>query len=161
MCTFLLIFGLSCKKMHECEEPLDVRQSFLLLSFKKSSGEYLHSEVNPLFSKDSLKIKDENGVFYSVTSQLNTIPNTFSRYWEFEIGSIYNPNTDLASFDNTLCKNFIINYNNNFTDTIKICFKSLKNNCGSVFSNLKIYNKNQIISETSNTISAKCLITKN
>jgi|LakMenEpi03Aug12_release.lakeMendotaPanAssembly.Ray.scaffolds.fasta_scaffold84336_1 hypothetical protein len=162
---FAILFGIlilnSCKKTKECEEPLDVRQSFLLLSFKNNNGTYIHSEVNPLFSKDSLKVKDENGIFYSVVPQLNSIPNTSSRYWEFDIGPTYNPNTDASSFDNTLCKNFIIFYNYNTTDTIKTCFKSTKTECGSVFTNLQVFNKGLIVGEATNTITTKCLITKN
>ena len=158
LCVTTLI---CCRKNPKCEEALDVKQSFLLLSFKDINGIYIHSEVNPLFSKDSLKAKDENGIFYSVVAQTNLIPNTSSGYWEFDIGPIYNPNTDASSFDNTICKNFIIFYKHNVTDTIKTCFKSTKTNCGSVFTNLKVYNKGQLISEENNKISSKCVIIKN
>ncbi len=158
---FAIIVLFACKKPPKCEEPLDVKQSYILLSFKDVNGTYIHSEVNPLFSKDSLKIKDENGVFYSVISQLNTIPNTSSQYWEFDLGPIYNSNTDASSFDNTLCKKFIIFFRPNVTDTITTCFKSSKTDCGSVFSNLKVYNKGQLISEENNKIATKCIIIKN
>lgn len=157
----VLITFISCKKHPKCEEPLDVNQSFILLSFKDINGTYIHSEYNSLFSKDSLRIKDENGVFYSVISQLNSIPNTPLRYWEFDLGPIYNPNTDATSFDNTLCKKFIIFYRPNVTDTITTCFKSFKTDCGSVFSNLKVYNKGQLLSEENNKIATKCIIIKN
>ena len=162
---FLIFLGLiifiSCKKPAECEEPLDLGQSYLLLSFKDINGKYIHSDVNPLFSKDSLKVKDENGIFYSTGSQLALIPNTSSLYWEFDIGPIYNPNTDASSFDNTLCKNYIIFYKYNLADTIRACFKSSKTKCGSVFSSLKVFNKGQLVGEANNTIATKCLITKN
>jgi hypothetical protein len=158
--TSLVIF-IGCKKTTECEEPLDVMQSFLLLSFKDINGIYIHAEANPQFSKDSLKVKDENGRFYSVVPQTNLIPNTSSGYWEFDVGPIYNPNTDAASFDNTICKNFIVFYKYNVTDTIRTCFKSSKTKCGSVFANLQVFNKGQLVGEANNTIATKCLITKN
>ena len=160
--TILLCLAIftSCKKNRECEEPLDVRQSFLLLSFKDINGKYIHSEVNPLFSKDSLKIKDENGIFYSVFSQTNLIPNTSSGYWEFDVGPIYNANTDASSFNTTLCKSFIIFYNSNTTDTIRTCFKSRETDCGSVFNVLQVFHKGQLVGEANNTIGTKCLITK-
>lgn len=156
-----LLTFISCRKYPKCEEPLDVNQSYILLSFKDINDTYIHSEDNPLFSKDSLKIKDENGIFYSVIIQRALIPNTSLGYWEFDLGPIYNSNTDASSFDTTLCKKFIIFYRPNETDTIQTCFKTSKTDCGWVFSILKVYNKGQLISEEKNRIATECTIIKN
>lgn len=47
---------MACRK-NKCEEPFDVRNSYMLLTFKNSSGEYLYRETNPMYDKDSLKIE--------------------------------------------------------------------------------------------------------
>lgn len=151
----------SCRKGGKCEEPLDIRLSGLICIFKNLSGTYLYAEVNPLYNKDSLKIYDENGNSYSISPQLNLIPNTSSRYWEFYFGPLYNSQTDSESFNREVCKNFIVHYKYNKTDTIKTCYKAYKTDCGSIFSSLKIFHKGVLLKEENNTILTTVTITKN
>lgn len=156
----IVFLGYSCRK-NKCEEPFDIQQSEIVATFKNSVGSYLYTEVNPLYNKDSLAVFDEYGNRLSVLSQLKTIPNTVSGYWEISFGNIYNNQTDSASFNSELCKKFIIKYKYNETDTIQTCFKSSKTNCGSVFQSLKIYHKGVVIKEVQNTFLAFVTITKN
>ena len=136
--------------------------SGIVVDFKdKATGKYLYAEVNPLYNKDSLKVFDQNGNSLIVLSQLDLIPNTSSRFYVLSFGSIYNPQTDANSFNQEVCKNFIVKYSYNETDTVNVCFKARKTECGSVFDILKIYNKGQLITTETNTIIAEVTIIKN
>jgi hypothetical protein len=150
---FIIVFSnSSCRKNGKCDNAPNVNQSEVVVAFKnKSTGKYLYAEVNPLYNKDSLKIYDENNNRLVILSDLDLIPNTSSRYWGISFGNIFNPQTDANSFNIELCRNFIVKYTYNETDTIKVCFKSKKTECGSVFEILKVYYKGQLIGMETNT----------
>jgi hypothetical protein len=151
-----------CRKGNDCEEPLDVRNSYMLLSFKNNSGNYLYSEVNPIYNKDSLIIYDEYGNKISVLHQLNIIPGTPSRYWEFDMGPLYNSQTDLQAINNEYCKKFVIKYSANVTDTITTCYRISQFKCGSEFSTLKVFHKGVLLKEENNgVVSTSVTIIKN
>ncbi|TBR18407.1 MAG: hypothetical protein EPO57_07320 [Chitinophagaceae bacterium] len=145
----------------ECEEPFDIKQSGLTCIFKNSAGLYLYAQLNPLYNKDSLTIHDEIGNRYSAPPYIALIPNTSSGYWEFDFGPLYNSQTDSESFNREICKNFIIHYKYNETDTIKTCYKANKTECGTVFSSLKVFHKGVLLKEVNNHFLATVTITKN
>lgn len=158
---FVICSSSSCKKEDfHCQEPINVYQSTLTLTFNSPSGVNLYSEINPLYNKDSLKIYDEMGNASPVYSQLYPISTSSPRNWEFTFGPLVDPNTILESFDREVCKNFIIQYKSNETDTIKTCYKSYKIDCGSLFSSLKIFHKGLLLIEKNNTFFAEGTIIK-
>ncbi len=156
----LIITG--CSKTPKCEEHFNVNQSEIVVAFKdQATGKYLYSEVNPLYNKDSLKVFEPNGNSFIISSGLNQIPNTSNRYWDLSFGNIYNQSTDANSFDSEICKNYIVKYKHNETDTIKACFKAKKTECGSVFETLKVYYKGQLVGSVTNTTIIAITINKN
>ena len=72
--------------------------------------------------------------------------------------SLYNSNYDETSFSTEKCKDFIIKYNYIQSDTVKVCFKSKKTECGSVFETLKVYYKGQEILNTTNETATEITI---
>jgi len=156
----LFSFG-SCRKGGRCEQAPNVNQSEIVVAFKdKTTGRYLYAEVSPLYNKDSLKVFDENGNSLILLYALNQIPNTSSRYWDISFGNIYNSQTDGNSFNSELCKNFIVKYKYNETDTIKACFKSKKTECGSVFETLKVFHKGLLVGSVSSKTGINIIINK-
>lgn len=140
----------SCGK-GECANPLTVGQSSMIVSFiDKQTGKYLYSENNTLYSIDSLKVFDESGKQVQLLYALNSIPDGTGRYYTIAIGPLYNSQTDQNSFYRELCRNFVVQYRYNETDTIKTCFKSKNNDCGSSFETLKISYKDSLISSINN-----------
>ncbi len=153
-------FG-SCRKGGKCEQALNVNQSEIVVAFKdKNSGNYLYAEVNPSYNKDSIRVYDENNNNLVLLFALNQIPNTNSRYSDISFGNIYNPQTDANSFNSELCKNFIVKYKYNETDTIKACFKSMKTECGSVFETLKVFYKGMLVGSVSSKTGINVIINK-
>lgn len=133
-----------------CSNSLTVDQSSMIISFiDKQTGRYLYSENSPLYTIDSLKVFDESGKQFQLLYALSTIPGGSGRYYTVAIGPIYNSQTDQNSFYRELCRNFIVKYKYNETDTIKTCFKSKNNDCGSVFETLKLFYKDSLINNIS------------
>ncbi len=152
----------SCKKGGNCEEALTINQSDIAVTFKdQATGKYLYSEINPLYNKDSLKVFDPNGNSLIVLRKLSINPGTFVEYWELGFGSIYDPQLDAAAFNSEICKNFLVKYKYNESDTIKTCFKARKTKCGSVFETLKVYYKGQLLGTSTNKTGIDIIITKN
>lgn len=140
----------SCGK-GKCSNPLTVDQSSMIISFiDKQTGEYLYGENNPLYPIDSLKAFNESGKQLQLLYALNSIPDSTGRYYTIAIGPLYNSQTDQNSFYRELCRNFVVQYRYNETDTIRTCFKSKDNDCGSSFETLKISYKDSLISSINN-----------
>lgn len=166
--TLLILVGfagiimLSCRTGGECEEPLDVRVSSIETSFiDQSSGKYIYSNLNPIYNKDSLKIVDPFGKELLLLRSLRTASTApYEQYWDINFGNLYDANTDEQSFSSEICKNYIVRYTYNESDTIQVCFKSKRTNCGSVFEHLDIYQKNQRIGHFTNTTAAQATILK-
>lgn len=161
---FSIVFtSIACGKGVKCEEPANVNNSEIVVVFKdKNTGRYLYSEVNPLYNKDSLKVFDESGNSLIILSLLRSSPdNPTQGIYVLSFGNIYNSQTDASSFSNELCRNFIIKYRYNETDTVKACFKVRKTECGSVFQPLKVYHKGQLLDSITNEASAHITIIKN
>lgn len=156
----LFSFG-SCRKVGKCEQAPNVNQSEIVAAFKdKNTGNYLYAEVNPLYNKDSLRVYDENNNNLILLFALNQIPNTSSRYWDISFGNIFNAQTDQNSFNSEICKNFIVKYKYNETDTIKACFKSMNTECGSVFQTLKVFYKSLLVGSVSSKTGINVTINK-
>jgi len=137
----------SCGKSEgKCDLVDDIyRSSSVQVTFKDAAtGKYLYEEAFPLYNKDSLKIFDEQGNRLIILSKENRDPVTNVGYWELNFGNIYNPQTDAASFNTELCKNYIVKYKYNETDTIKVCFKAVRTECGALFDPIKVYHKGQL-----------------
>lgn len=147
----VFICFISCKKKKECEEPPFITNSSLTISFiDKVTGKYLYSEVAPSYNIDSLKVLNNAGVELVLLKSLQTIPNSFSTFHRIDFGPLFDQNLDQESFNNQICRKFFIKYKHNETDTLNVCFKSTNLVCGSVFSTLKVYYKNQLILDKTN-----------
>lgn len=154
-----ILHSSSCRKGGECEEPYDVRNSYMLLTFKNSSGNYLYREPNPIYNKDSLKIYDEVGNKISLYFIEKSIPGI---YWIVDMGPLYNSQTDMEAWDREICKKFIIKYYYNEVDTITTCYKITETKCGSHFNPLKVYHKGILLAEENHAVIATSVtITKN
>lgn len=153
----------SCKKGGRCEGAYNIKnQSEVVVTFiDKTSGKYLYSEMNPLYDKDSLKVFDSFGNKLVILSALNQIPNTNNRYFVLSFGNIYNNPTDETSFNSEICKNYIVKYSFNESDTIQVCFKAQKTRCGSKFETIKVIQNGQEVGSETNTIGISVTIFKN
>ena len=163
--TFVLIGFLSqaaCRKGGRCEEPLFITNSAIQVVFKdKNSGKYLYEEVNPSYNINDIKIFDESMQALLLLKSMNNIPNTPQRYWEVNFGPLYNPQTDQSSFQTELCKEFYIQYTSSEPlDTVTVCFTSKELKCGSVFPDLKIYYRGELIGAEKNDTGAVVIINK-
>lgn len=158
---FLLIFT-RCHKTPHCELPRNVNQSSINVTFKDwQTGEYLYTENNSLYNKDSIKIFDPNGTPLFLLFAHNQLPGNPVTFWIINFGNIYNPQTDINSFDSEICKNYIIKYTYNESDTLQVCFKSKKTECGSVFEALKVYHRGKLLNYVDNTTDTEITIIKN
>ena len=155
-----LIFA-SCHKTPKCELPKNVSQSEIIVIFKDKTGRYLYEENNALYDKDSLKVFDPSGNSLVILKSLDNIPNSSLRYWRLSFGNIFNQQTDANSFNTEICKNYIIKYTYDESDTLQVCFKSKKTECGSVFETLNIYQRKQLLAAINNETYAEIAITKN
>lgn len=137
----------SCRKGGNCEEPNDITiASEIVVTFKDgATGRYLYEVISPLYNKDSLKVFDENANSLIILKKTNTDVNTNIQYWDLSFGNIYNPQTDGASFNTEVCRNFLVKYTYTETDTLKVCFKARRTDCGSVFDPIKVFHKGQLI----------------
>ena len=149
--SVVILSSNSCRKGGPCEEPPDINVSSLVIRFiDKQTGKYLYTETNPLYNRDSLKAFDSLGNLLVPIFALNQIPGSLDRYYVVSAGPIYNSQTDAVSFTKEICKDFIIKYKYNETDTVKVCFKSQSRKCGSVFETLKVFYKGGLIGSTTN-----------
>jgi len=161
--SLLLLSLTSCKKSKPpCEGAFNIKtQSEVVVTFiDKTTGKYLYSETNPMYDKDSLKVFDNTGNSLIILSALNQIPNTYNRYYVLSFGNIYNELTDEDSFNSEICKDYIIKYSVNEPDTIQVCFKSEKTQCGSKFDTIKVYHDGQEVGFATNTIGISVTILK-
>lgn len=143
----IILIANSCRKGGKCEEAYDItRSSEVVVTFKDGiTGRYLYEVVSPLYNKDSLKIFDETGNSLIILKKTNTDANTNIQYWNLSFGNIYNSQTDASSYTSEVSRNFIVKYAYNDTDTIKVCFKARRTDCGSVFDPIKVFHKGQLI----------------
>ncbi len=86
---------------------------------------------------------------------------TLVEYWDLSFGNIYNQTTDANSFNSEICKNYVVKYKYNGTDTIKACFKAKTTECGSVFETLKVYYKGQLVGSVTDNTGISITINKN
>ena len=144
---FVLRSSSCIKSEGKCDLVDDIyRSSSVQVTFKDgTTGKYLYEVNAPLYNKDSLKIFDENGNNIIISSQQNRDPITNVAYWEQSLGPIYNSQTDAASFNAELCKNLVVKYKYNETDTIKVCFKAIRTECGALFEPIKAFYKGQLL----------------
>ena len=147
--SVVLLFSVnSCTLGLGCEEPETVYGSAVNVSFiDRQSGKYLYTEYNPLYNIDSLKVFDDSGTPARVSLGLVEIPNSFLHYYQVAI-YIYKDPDDKISFSHEICKNFIIKYSQNEVDTLKTCFKSRDEKCGSGLETLRFFHKGTLISSS-------------
>jgi hypothetical protein len=140
----------------------NINQSEIVVIFKdKNSNNYLYAENNPLYNKDSLKVLDPSGNSLIILKSLDNISSSSLKYWRLSFGNIYIQPTDSNSFNAEICKNYLIKYIYNESDTVQVCFRSRKTECGSVFETLKVYQKGQLIASVNNNTFAEVTIIKN
>lgn len=139
----LVLMSSRCYKDGDCR-PGNVNGSKIYLDIKdKTTGRFLYSENNSLYPLDSLQIADLSGNPLTFFDYLRS-----NRYDENNLGiqlKIYNSQTDANSFSTELCKDIVLKYKYNETDTIKACFKSETTECGSQFDKLAIYHKGKLL----------------
>lgn len=148
LAIFFVLRSSSCIKSEgKCELVSDIyRSSSVQVTFKDGvTGKYLY-EDSPfaLYNKDSIKIFDENGNRLILLYGTNRDPITAVFYWEINFGNIFNSQTDAASFNTEMCKNYVVKYKYNEIDTIKVCFKAVRTECGALFDPIKAYHKGQL-----------------
>jgi hypothetical protein len=147
----------------KCEEPFYITKSSVEVTFKDSaSNKYLYSETLPIYNKDSIEVYNPSGekLFLLMSLRNNPITPTES-YWSINFGTLFDYRTDSSSFNQEICKNFIVQYSYNERDTITTCFKSKNEECGSVFSSLKIYHRGKLLASQTNTTYALITVIKN
>lgn len=161
MFLLLLLFtgGVSCfKSGGPCEEPIWASDAYLILTFKDAAGRNLYEQYNPLYSKDSLKITDPDGQEVRQFSHLKYSTPTSAYH---EIGfAIYKIPADDVSFSREVCKDFVIRYRANETDTLSVCFRSAKRKCGSKLSSLSVSHRGIELLQAENTISGDITVVK-
>ncbi len=151
----------SCHKTPKCESPRNVNQSSINVTFKDQiTGKYLYTENNSLYNKDSIKIFDPGGNSLFLLFSQNQLNGSPTAFWVVNFGNIYDQQTDANSFDTEICKNYIIKYYYNESDTLQVCFKSKKTECGSVFETLKIYQRGKLLYSAKNTTDTEITILK-
>lgn len=156
----ILIFG-SCIKTPKCESPRNVNQSSVNITFKdRQTGEYLYTENNSLYNKDSIKIFDPNGTPLFLLFAHNQLTGNPVTFWIINFGNIYNSQTDANSFNSEICKNYIIKYYYDESDSVQVCFKSKKTECGSVFETFKIYHRGELLDSVKNTTDTEITLIK-
>ena len=98
--SYLLIFIFAgCLKIPRCELPRNVNQSSINVTFKdQQTGQYLYTEYNSLYNKDSIKIFDPQGTSLFLLFVHNQLPDAPVTFWIVNFGNIYNPQTDNKSF---------------------------------------------------------------
>ncbi len=151
----------NCISGGPCEEPLPIGMSGITFNFKDAAtGKILYMAEEPLYNIDSLKITGLNGDstnMYKTTMQKNNIPY----YWYAGIYLIKDASTLDGSVDTEVCKEYIIQYSFDESDTIKVCFKSKYTQCTSVLETVKVYNKNVLLASGKNTTGLEVDIIKN
>lgn len=152
----------SCRTGGRCEEPITVNQGAVVITFRDAvTGQYLYLRNNSFYNIDSLEIFDPAAKELHLSNILNTEQTApFAQYWNISF-NIYNDTTDLASFSSELCKNYFIKYNSSETDTLKICFKSRRTECGSDFESLKVFYRDSLIGWTTGGATLGLTINKN
>lgn len=149
--TCIFILCTSCiKKGGSCEEPLDIRSSECIITFRNSSGDYLYKEFNSNYPIDSLKVFDEKGRQFKLLFLKQLITNSNFSYLNVGFGNIFDDQTDQEAFQGALCKKYYIEYKTSDKDSIEICFKARSTNCGSVFDPIKVSTKGRLIYSSSN-----------
>ena len=159
-----LIINSRCVKRSDgdCDLPPNVNRSSINITFIDSlSGKYLYAESNPVYNVDSLKIFDPIGNSLFLLKSSNNIPNSSLAYWVINFGNLYEQQTDANSFNAEICKNFLVKYSYNLSDTIQVCFKSKSIKCGSVFETLKVYHKGHLLTTVTEDTFAEITIFKN
>lgn len=161
-CFLIIILLGGCVKNPKCELPRNVNQSSINVTFKDQQiGQYLYTENNSLYNKDSIKILDPNGTPLFLLFSHNQLSGNPVTFWIINFGNIYNPQTDNKSFDTEICKDYIIKYTYSESDKLQVCFKSKKTECGSVFETLKIYHNSKLVDSVENTTDTEVTILKN
>ena len=150
LACILLVISSCIKKGGSCEEPMDIRSSECVITFRNSLGDYLYKEINSNYPIDSLKIFDQQGRQFKLLFLKQLIPNSNFSYLTVGFGNIYDDQTDQKAFQEELCKRYYIEYKAFETDSIDICFKARSTKCGSVFDPIDISYKGQLLNTSSN-----------
>jgi hypothetical protein len=164
--VLLSFFFLSCgKAKYHCGETAGVERSGVGISFYSvPNSKYMYTNVPfySLYNKDSLVIRDQDGVKISllISSNIdNKDPNNPIGYYIFGLTPIYNSSTDAVAFNQEVTKKFYMQYNSTEKDTLTCIFKAKRNECNSYFEYLKVYYKNNLIG-SSNYITCDVTINK-
>lgn len=158
--VIVLIYSSCGSKGGPCEEMQVLDQSEIIVTFKNQTGDYIYSESNPSYNKDSLTVFDGNNKQLILLDLLDQIPGTSLRFYKLSFGVIFDKQTDQQAFRSEVCKDFVIHYNSLESDTLRACFKAEKTMCGSQFERLNIYHRGQLLTSVSNTVVARITFVK-
>ena len=138
-----------------CEEPPVADSGGLPIRFidATTGRKPIYDLTQPIFPRDSLKVKDLATNKYIPTNLLNN--------GDLIIDSIYEPNRDQSSFNSETCKSFIIQFFQYELDTISFCYKLKSTKCnGSEFSFIKASWNNKMIYSTEGGVYHPIVINK-
>ena len=159
--AYVFVAASCIKKGGRCEEVPTIENSSITLHITDSAtGEYIYQEFQSPYNKDSFKVRDPQGNDLLILSLLDKIPGTLNNYYYMDFGPLFDTGLDEDSFERDVCKKYIIYYSANETDSLDICFRSRKEKCGAVFSSLKVYHHDQLISSLRDSISAHIFLKK-
>jgi hypothetical protein len=159
LCTTVIVLCLvACKSTGTCEGADKVELTAIKFLFKDSmTNRFMYTEVLSLYKKDSLKFFSINGDrLYDVNSKIAVNPDSaFSNsrgIHEIQLNDIFDSRTDSVAFNQELCKDIIIQHLWNVRDTIKVCFKSARIDCGSQQAYLRVFYKGKMLANVTNSI---------
>ncbi len=159
--SILLSSFVACKKSSSpCEGADIVELTAIKFLFKDSmTNRFMYTEVFSLYKKDSLKFYSiNNNRLYDVNSKLAINPDSaFSNsggIYQIQLNEIFDSRTDSVAFNQELCKDIIIQHLWNVRDTIRVCFKSKRTECGSQQEYLRVFYKGKMLANVTNSIFA-------
>jgi hypothetical protein len=154
----LLLIALACTPTAPCENARNVESTSIKFLFKDSmTNRFMYTEDFSLFKRDSLKFFNLNGTrLTDVVSGLMINPDSITsnsgRIYAIQLNDIFDSATDSVAYTRELCKDFIIQHLSNVRDTIKVCFKSVKIECGSQQEYIRVFYKGRMLANVPNDI---------
>ena len=136
---FLIVIFLALKLSSCCEEPPEATSAGLPIRFiNKSTGNAIYNLTKPIFPRDSLKVFD--------LGKKISMPISLLSSGDLTIDSIYEPDKDQASYDAEICKSFVVQFFENDSGVIEICYMLSPTKCdGSEFKFIEAKWNNKLI----------------
>lgn len=157
-CVMTLLISCSRDRCNIAEDgPFTVSDSKLILTFKNRAGQYLYTQINSLYNKDSLRFTDITGGALEI---FPLDPTAMHDPVAFIAKPIYNKQTDTEAYKTELCKKFVVWYSHNESDTLTTCYRAEKQECGSWFTYLKVFHEGVLVAEDVNSLNVGVVVEK-